>query len=73
MNVRTKLRKNIDDSDQCIKIIYNLDPNTINIKDAIAVLRISKAKPNDVLAHLALEAELWFKKNYKVLKKRFVE
>jgi len=73
MKLRDNLRKHIHDADYCIHIIGNLDPNTINIDDTISLLRICEMRPRDILAHLAFEAENWFRANHLIIRKRFCD
>ena len=73
---RLTLRKKLiiataKNSDESFEIIWNLDPNKCPVVDLIALLNIRKAKPQDTLAYLALEADEWLREHMKILKTRF--
>ena len=67
MNLRQRLKR----ANEPYRLIWELDPNTCSAKDIKTLLGIKKARLNDPLSYLGLEAKWWLQENVVILKKRF--
>lgn len=61
---------NNNDIDAAIDIIYNQNPTTISPTDLVFLLRLGRARSNNQLAYLKLEAEVWVRDNWAKIQKR---
>jgi len=74
MSLRNKLIKLTNektDAEKAVDLIHSTNPKQASLYDVLFLLRLIDPKPNNQLAYLQFEAYLWYKKNWKVIEKRF--
>lgn len=74
MNLKQKLIKATkNDPNECSDIIWDLNPNDCNEDDVRTLLNLRKVLNRNKLAFLRLEADMWIRDNFAILKKRFIK
>jgi len=59
-----------DNSNDVFDVIHKANPTTISLTDLVFLMRLARARANNQLAYLQLEAKMWIEDNWESIKSR---